>query len=194
LQLERWHTPGGDKSSFRRNVKKLCKGPLRAAGLFAAGSLAAGALVLGATAAAAAAELKDQFGVPDSLAAHGDQVRLVIVVSAKRLRRIRPWEEALWERHPGLPILRVADVPRTAPTSYEDVAAKLRKRLPDDVPVLIDLDGEWAARFDLDVTVPNLLIFAADGSLVAAHAGNYSRSGFTALDADLTPALGGQAP
>lgn len=152
------------------------------------------ALVVFLTAQAAAAELLDQFGVPDSLEAHGEQVRLVIVVSAKRLRRLKPWEEALWGEYPNLPILRVADIPRTAPTSYEDVAAKLRKRLPEDVPVLIDLDGVWAERFGLDVSVPNLLIFAPDGTLVATHAGMYSRKRFDALLADLQRILKPQTP
>jgi hypothetical protein len=142
----------------------------------------------------AAAELLDQYGVPDSLEARGEQVRVVIVVSAKRLRRLKPWEEALWNEYPDLPIVRVADIPRTAPTSYDDVAAKLRKRLPEDVSVLIDLDGVWAERYGLDVSVPNLLIFAPDGTLVATHAGMYSRKRFDALDADLRRVLEPQTP
>jgi len=151
-------------------------------------------LVIFLTGRGAAADLLDQYGVPDSLEAHGEQVRVVIVVSAKRLRRLKPWEEALWTDYPDLPIVRVADIPRTAPTTYEEVAAKLRKRLPEDVSVLIDLDGVWAERFDLDVSVPNLLIFAPDGTLVATHAGMYSPKRFDALIADLQQALELQTP
>ena len=89
--------------------------------------------------------------------------------------------------------MRVADVPRSAPTEYATVAAKLRKRLPESVAVLVDLEGVWARRFGLDVSVPNLLIFDQRGSLVAAHAGYYKQALFQAVRADLD-ALLAQAP
>ena len=64
-------------------------------------------------------------------------------------------------------IIRVADVPRTAPTEYETVAAKLKKRLPPDLAVLIDLKGVWAMAYELDVNVPTVLIFDGAGVLLA---------------------------
>jgi len=129
--------------------------------------------------------LRDQFGHSGGLAddAHGLQV--AIVVSAKRLRRIKPWEEAIRQIDTGVPVIRVADVPRSPPADYEVVAEKLKKRLPQDLPVLIDLDGIWMQTFDLDTSVPNVLIFDGAGTLLATHAGMYGKDAFDALAADL---------
>ncbi|MEM8765839.1 MAG: hypothetical protein AAGE43_00215 [Pseudomonadota bacterium] len=145
---------------------------------------------LGATALQAAGVadapvgLKDQFGAVGGLATESVARQVAIVVSAKRLRRLKAWETALREIDAEVSIVRVADVPRTAPTEYERVAETLRKRLPPDVPVLIDLEGVWAATFELDVSVPTVLIFAADGSLQGRHAGMFRKSDFEALAAD----------
>ncbi len=130
--------------------------------------------------------LKDQFGAVGGLDTDATARQVAIVVSAKRLRRLKPWEQALREIDAELSIVRVADVPRTAPTEYERVAETLRKRLPPDVPVLIDLEGVWASTFELDVSVPTVLIFAEDGRLLARHAGMYRKTNFDALAADLT--------
>jgi hypothetical protein len=133
--------------------------------------------------------LKDQFGDPGGLDSQPAGVQVAIVVTAKRLRRIKPWEQALREVNKSVPLLRVADIPRNSPAEFETVAAKLRKRLPEDVTVLIDLDGVWARQFDLDVLVPNLLIFDPHGMLVATHSGMYKRARFEAFIADLNLAL-----
>jgi hypothetical protein len=129
--------------------------------------------------------LMDQFGATDGLIDNGDSIQLAIVVSAKRLRRIKPWEQAIRNYDAGLRLVRVADVPRTAPTEYEHVAETLRKRLPEDVNVLIDLKGVWATRFGLDASVPNILIFDGAGTLLACHAGMYRKGLFEAVRADL---------
>ena len=136
--------------------------------------------------------LIDQYGEPGGLATDADGLQVAIVVSAKRLRRLKPWEQAIREIDTEVPIVRVADVPRTAPTEYESVAEKLRKRLPPDVNVLVDLEGIWASAYDLDVDVPNVLIFDAAGTLVAVHSGMFRKSDAEALKADLsqTPAAG----
>lgn len=132
--------------------------------------------------------LTDQFGERGGLAAGLDGLQVAIVVSAKRLRRLKPWEQAIRAIDTEVPIVRVADVPRTAPTEYESVAEKLRKRLPPDVNVLVDLDGVWASAYALDVNVPNVLIFNGAGRLVAVHSGMYRKSYAEALKADLAPA------
>ncbi len=138
--------------------------------------------------------LKDQFGETAGLAAGGgDALQIAIVVSAKRLRRIKPWEQAIRRIDKAVPVIRVADIPRTAPTEYEVVAAKLKKRLPEDLPVLIDLAGVWMTAFDLDTSVPNVLIFDASGALLARHSGMYRANRFAALEADLRTLAGDAA-
>lgn len=112
-------------------------------------------------------------------------LQVAIVVSAKRLRRLKAWEQAIRAINADLPLVRVADIPRTAPTEYESVAEKLRKRLPPDLPVLIDLDGVWASAYGLDVNVPNVLIFDGTGALLSSHAGNYRPADFAVLEAAL---------
>jgi hypothetical protein len=129
--------------------------------------------------------LRDQFGVARGLDQHSGQVQIAIVVTAKKLRRLKPWERAIRENYPDLPVLRVADVPVTAPTEHEQVAEKLRKRLPEDVVVLIDLDGVWSQRYQLDVSVPNLLVFDARGELRSVHSGLYKSAAFAAFQQDL---------
>ena len=131
-------------------------------------------------------ELTDQFGVSGGLVDPAGELQIAIVVSAKRLRRIRPWERALHEFDAGIPVVRIADVPAGSVATYEDVARTFRKRLPEDLSVLIDLEGAWVAAFDLDSSVPNLLIFGADGALLAQHSGMYKRPLFEALAADLS--------
>ncbi|TNF81757.1 MAG: hypothetical protein EP301_12245 [Gammaproteobacteria bacterium] len=136
--------------------------------------------------------LIDQYGEPGGLATDAD-LQVAIVVSAKRLRRLKPWEQAIREIDAEVPIVRVADVPRTSPTEYETVAEKLRKRLPPDVNVLVDLEGVWASAYELDVDVPNVLIFDGAGTLVAVHSGMYKKSFAEALKADLAPEAEGDA-
>lgn len=131
--------------------------------------------------------LIDQYGEAGGLATDADGLQVAIVVSAKRLRRLKPWEEAIRDIDTEVPIVRVADVPRTAPTEYDSVAEKLRKRLPPDVNVLVDLDGVWAAAYALDVNVPNVLIFDGAGTLLAVHSGMFRKSYAAALQADLEP-------
>ena len=137
--------------------------------------------------------LPDQHGEMGGLQNQPQALQMVIVVSAKRLRRLKPWERELRERYPDLGLLRVADVPVSSPTPVEEVAARLRKRLPADVDVLIDLDGTWAGQYNLDISVPNLLLFDSDRSLIVQHAGFYKRQRFEALAVDIDQAIAGTA-
>ena len=130
-------------------------------------------------------DLRDQYGESGGLRTDGDGLQIAIVVSAKRLRRLKPWEQAIRRIDENVPLIRVADVPRTAPTEYEAVAAKLQKRLPEDLHVLIDLEGVWAETFDLDPGVPNVLIFDGSGTLLARHSGMYRTRHESLLEADL---------
>lgn len=129
--------------------------------------------------------LRDQFGATGGLASTAEELQVAIVVSARRLRRIKPWEQAIRELDEDLPLVRVADVPQSAPAEFESVAAKLSKRLPEDVNVLIDLEGLWAAAFELDASVPNILLFDGRGNLLARHAGMFNEDLRSAFAADL---------
>ena len=119
-------------------------------------------------------KLRDQYGNEDSLAAHRGQVVVVMVVTAKRLRNIRPWEQNLREHFDQLEYLRITDVPSDPPGSYEQIASKLLERVPEGVPVLIDLDRRWATALGLDTERPNILLIDGNGKLVSAFRGRHS--------------------
>lgn len=151
---------------------------------------------IAATAVAGAAEpdtaelpqLVDQFGQPVALDRDTGEVQVAIVVSAKKLRRIKAWEKALRKEFPDISVVRVADVPQSSPTDYAKVAEKLRKRLPEDVPVGIDLAGEWASALDLDTSVPNVLVFDAAGELAFRQSGMYKKALYPPLQDALSDA------
>jgi hypothetical protein len=66
----------------------------------------------------------------------------------------------------------VADVPPSRPPArYEDVAKRLRKHVPAEVSVLIDVDRVWATGFGLDSRQVNLLVFDGTGRLAGQLAG-----------------------
>jgi hypothetical protein len=121
------------------------------------------------TPAATAVVLRDQYGHGDSLAAHAGRPQVVLVVSVRRLRRLKDWEVALDRRLEGIGFLRVADVPAvtsgSAPTQ-EQVAETLRKRVPREVRVLIDVERRWAGELRLDTREVHVLAFDAEGRLV----------------------------
>ncbi len=119
-------------------------------------------------------KLRDQFGNEDHLAAHQGRVIVVMVVTAKRLRNIKPWESDLRQQVDGVEYLRITDVPEESPADLEQIADKLRERVPEEVPVLIDLERRWATALDLDTDRPNLLLIDARGRLVATFRGKHS--------------------
>ena len=129
--------------------------------------------------------LRDQYGDEDSLAAYRGQVVVVMVVTARRLRNIKPWEADLREQMEGVQYLRIADVPEGSPADSDQVAEKLRERVPDEVPVLIDMERRWATTLVLDTDRPNLLLVDARGRLVATFRGRYTPQ----LAADVIEAL-----
>lgn len=127
-----------------------------------------------------AGSLPDQFGREDRVET-GDPV-VVIVVSAQKLRKLKKWEVAIRERYQDLRIVRIADVPPSdPPASYEAVAGRLRERVPDEVPVLIDVERVWASGFDLDTTLPNLLVLDDDGALKGTVRGRFGPESFEEL-------------
>lgn len=132
----------------------------------------------------------DQWGQQIALSADSGQAQVAIVVAAQRLRRIKPWEESLRQAFPDLAIVRVADFPGGTTARYESVAVKLRKRLPEDVNVGIDLEGRWAKLLDIDTQVPNIIVFDRDGQEVARHSGMYHDDLFAPLAAELYALVG----
>lgn len=115
--------------------------------------------------------LQDQYGEHHSLAEHNGHVTVVMVVTVKRLRNIKPWERSLREQFDDIRYLRIADVPEDSRATYASVAAKLGERVPEGVPVAIDMERAWANQLGLDTDRPNLLIFDRDGRLVTTFRG-----------------------
>jgi hypothetical protein len=133
------------------------------------------ALAPGQVPAVAELELTDQYGRADSLSAHREQVTVVFVVTARRLRNIKAWESGLRERfEDAVELVRIADVPDSdPPPTHDRVAAKLRKRVPPEVPILIDIERHFARGMELDTDRPNLLIFDARGRFAAGFHGRH---------------------
>jgi hypothetical protein len=57
----------------------------------------------------------------------------------------------------------------------EQVAGKLRERVPVQVPIGIDLARTWATTYGLDTTEVNLLLFDARGDLATRFRGRRSK-------------------
>jgi hypothetical protein len=133
----------------------------------------------------APAALPDQNGSLLSLADYPGEALLVIVVSGRKLRHIKKWEQTLRSDFPDLVSLRVADITDDPRPTAEQVADKLRKRAPADVSVLIDLDNTWATEYQLDTTEPCLLLFDSDHAVVAQFRGRANRDNSAAVIASL---------
>lgn len=117
--------------------------------------------------------LVDQYGHLDSLEAHLGEPTVVMIVTARRLRNLKPWERDLSDlfRHVGF--VRIADVPDDTEATRDEVADKLRDRVPDGVAVLIDMERRWATALGLDTSRPNLLLLGVDGELLCAYHGRH---------------------
>jgi hypothetical protein len=135
------------------------------------------------------AELRDQHGIPRSLADERGHPTVALVVTARRLRTLKAWEVELRARTPGLHYVRVCDVPPAPPTTWERVAARLRGRVPAEVPVLVDVERVWARAFALDTEEVNALVFDARGSLVARARGPRSDAALRAVTDAAAPLL-----
>lgn len=136
--------------------------------------------------------LRDQHGIARSLADERGHPTVALVVTARRLRSIKGWEVELRRRVPGLHFVRVCDVPAMPTTTWERVAAGLRGRVPDEVPVMVDVERAWARAFALDTEDVNALVFDAHGSLVARVRGPRSEEVLRQVTDAATPLLRGR--
>lgn len=128
-------------------------------------------LAVGHLPAVADTPFVDQHGATDRLSAHRGHTVVAFVVSARRLREVEAWEVALRDRFDDLTFLRVADVDEDREVSHADVAAKLLKRVPEDVSILIDVRRRWYQELQLDTSHTNVLVFDEDGALYRAFHG-----------------------
>jgi hypothetical protein len=150
-----------------------------------------GTAVLGQTPELADLKLVDQFGNAGSLADHRDQVVVVMVVTARRLRNLKAWEKDLRERYDDIYFLRIADIPPDPPVTHEQVARKFTKRVPEEVSIFIDIEGQWARGLELDTGRPNLLLFDREGKLAAAFRGRWETAPLKDVYAAMDELMGG---
>jgi hypothetical protein len=136
--------------------------------------------------------LRDQHGTEDSLQAHEGNVLVVLVVTAKRLRNIRPWEKDIREQLGDVDFLRITDVADDSTATFERIAKKLQERVPKEISVLIDVERRWATALGLDTGRPNILLIDGDGKLVAAYRGRHSPELAAAVIDELRAILAGQ--
>lgn len=130
-----------------------------------------------ALAVPAPAPLRDQLGRAVALEAHRGGTVVALVVTAKRLRSLRGWQLELEKRLAArVSYLRVADIPARPAVDHERVAARLRERVPDQVPIGIDLARSWATTYGLDTAEVNLLVFDAGGELAERFRGRRSQA------------------
>ncbi len=115
--------------------------------------------------------LRDQHGRTSTVAGHRDHVAVVMVITASRLRHLKVWQRDLQERFEAVRYVLIADVPSDPPVTWERVAEKLVRRVPEEVSVWIDLERRWASELELDTSRPNLLLFDRDGKLTARFEG-----------------------
>ena len=129
----------------------------------------------GMAAHAAPAPLPDQNDQLLSLADYPDQTVLAIVVSGRKLRHIKKWEEGIRKVYPQLTSVRIADITDDPRPSQEQVAEKLRKRAPADVRIMIDIENLWATEYQLDTSEPCLLLFDDNGQVIAQFRGRANK-------------------
>ena len=129
------------------------------------------ALAVGQIPDVAEQNLLDQRGATDRLADRRDQIVVVMVVTARRLRNLKALEEDLQARYETVHFMRIVDIPEKPRVTHEEVARKLDKRVPEEISILIDVERHWARELELDTQRPNLLLFDREGKFVAAFRG-----------------------
>jgi hypothetical protein len=135
--------------------------------------------------------LADQYGESGGLEDYAGQPVLVIVASGRKLRHIKGWEKGLRKDYPQLLSLRIADITDEPRPTYEQVAKKLLKRVPEDVSIIIDLDNLWATEYGLDTDEACLLLFDAHGKVMAQFRGRANNARLAEVSAAITSIVPG---
>lgn len=162
---------------------------MNAVGLTATVALAAWPAVA-ASQTAPPPPIPDQHGREHSLADQAGQPVVALVVTVGRLRHIRGWEVDLRRRFSDLRFVRAAHVPQEQGTTRESVAKALRGRVPDDVPVMIDMHGAWASAYGLDPREVNVLLFDRSGNRVWSFRGRRDGRSVARVAAEIESRLG----
>jgi hypothetical protein len=115
--------------------------------------------------------LQDQFGISGSLSDFVGQPVLAIVASRRKLPWMGRWEKTIRPELPQLNSIRIADITDEPRPTEARVAEMLRKRAPENVSILIDLQNQWASIYELDTTEPCLVLFDSDHKVVAKFRG-----------------------
>ena len=115
--------------------------------------------------------LQDQYGQNSGLGDYTGEAGLAIGVTPRKLRWIGRWEETIRAEMPGLISIRIADVTERPPPEHKKVADMLRKKVPEDISVLIDLQSNWANHYTLETSEPCLVLFDSDHHVVAKFRG-----------------------
>jgi hypothetical protein len=92
----------------------------------------------------------------------------VLVVTARRARLLKKWEQSLAGGE-GLRVLRVVDVPPRGKAA--DVARMLRERAPRGVRVAVDAERIVARALEIDPTEPHAVVLDAQGGVVVVLRG-----------------------
>ncbi len=136
---------------------------------------AAAALWPASPAAAAAAEpvLKDQFGRRDGPALHRGETVLLLHARGTGLRRMKQWELSVLERAAPAPaVLRALDARAVRGKRTEtEVGDRLRRDVPAEVAILIDWNGDLAARYALPDAEVSVTVLDATGAACGTESG-----------------------
>ncbi len=121
--------------------------------------------------AASPSALQDQYGINGSLSDFTGQPVLAIITSRRKLPWMGRWEKAIRPELPQLNSIRIADITDKPQPTEARIAEMLRKRAPENVSILIDLQNQWASIYELDTTEPCLVLFNSDHKVVAKFRG-----------------------
>jgi hypothetical protein len=124
---------------------------------------------------AAPPALPDQNGGSSGLQDYAGQAVLVIVVNGRKLRHVERWERSLRKQLPKLVSLRVADIRDEPRPALDQVAEKIRSRTPAGVNILIDMENQWAAEYELNTDEPCLLLFDSQHEVTAQFRGRANK-------------------
>lgn len=151
--------PLGTPAKNRARIPRAALMPLLALAAFLA--------VTGVESAAPSVPLlKDQFGRVDSPSRHAGKPLLLIYGKPVDLRRMKSWEVKVKEKVGNdLPVLRAVDARSVKGKKSEaEVNDRLRKNVPESIPILVDWEGALAKAYALPEPGPVAALLDAKGN------------------------------